>query len=71
MVRNQVARRNLPVYMRAQLVSKAKPVIAAAAKAQQGTRTDLRQNSDEGEPISTKHELATLSVISRKPIHRC
>jgi hypothetical protein len=69
MIRNQFARRNLPVYMRAQLVSKAKPVIAAQAKAQQGKRTDISQNSVES-PIDTQKELATLAGVSHDTIHK-
>jgi site-specific DNA-methyltransferase (adenine-specific) len=70
MVKNQFARRNLNSHARANLARIAKPIIAAKAKAQQGTRTDIRQNSDESLPISTKHELAALAGVSHDTIHK-
>ena len=44
-IRNQFGRRNLTPYVRAELALKLEPLIAEKAKENQGTRTDLLQNS--------------------------
>lgn len=69
-IRNQFARRNLSNYDRSRLALQLKALVAARAKANQGTRTDIRQNSDESSPISTKHELAAVAGVSHDTIHK-
>lgn len=65
---NQFGRRNLPAFVRAQLALKLKPVIAAKAKENQGTRTDLCQKSDKS--MDTKKELAKVAGVSHDTIHK-
>src|SRR5262245_21686906 len=45
-IRNQLGRRNLEAYQRAELALRLKGMLEAKAKAQQGRRTDLRLNVD-------------------------
>ena len=40
-IENQFSRRNLPIFVRGELMLKLKPLIAAKAKEKQGQRTDL------------------------------
>lgn len=68
-IRNQLGRRNIPKYVRGELILKLKPVIAEKAKANQGTRTDICQNSDKSS-IDTKKELAKLAGVSHDTIHK-
>lgn len=66
MIHNQLARRNLPVYERARLALRLKPVIAGMAKEHQGTRNDICQKSDKS--IDTKKELAKAAGVSHDTI---
>lgn len=68
-LKNQLGRRNLPSYVRAQLALRLKPIIAEKAKEQQGQRTDICQKSDKS-PIDTKKELATIAGVSHDTIHK-
>lgn len=68
-IRNQLGRRNLPNYERARLALRLKETIAAEAKANQGTRTDLCQKSDRSS-IDTKKELAKVAGVSHDTIHK-
>ncbi len=66
---NQLARRNLTPFQRVELVPKMEPLIAAKAKAQQGTRTDLPQNSAKGlKPVETRRVLAKAARVSHDTI---
>lgn len=67
-IRNQLGRRNIPKYVRGELILKLKPRIAEQAKANQGTRTDICQKSDKS--IDTKKELAKLAGVSHDTIHK-
>jgi len=65
MVKNQLGRRNLTIVQRCDLVVHVKPIIEAKAKEQQGSRTDICQNSDKCfEPVDTKKEMAKLAEVS-------
>ena len=72
-IRNQLARRNLPLAERARLVLILKPIIMEKAKEKQrehgGTAPgkSLSQKSDE---VSTKKELAHLAGVSHDTIHK-
>jgi len=67
-IRNQLARRNLTTYQRAELALKLKPVIAEKARERQGTRTDIQQNSVESS--TTQNELAKAAGVSHDTIHK-
>ena len=68
---DQLGRRNLPAYVRAELALKLKPQIVAKAKESQGTRTDICQNSDKSPSvIDTKKELADIAGVSHDTITR-
>jgi len=68
-IRNQFGRRNLTPYQRTSLALTLKDVIEARAKENQGTRTDIHQNSDECiEPINTKKELAKIAGVSHDTV---
>lgn len=70
-IRNQFARRNLTPYVRAQLALKAKPLIAAQAKAQQVRKPEsVSQNSVEQNPIDTQKQLASIAHVSHDTIHK-
>ena len=65
-IKNQFSRRNLPLYERARLALRLKPVIAERAKEQQGTRTDISQKSVKS--IDTQKELAAAAGVSHDTI---
>lgn len=65
---NQFGRRNLPLYERARLALRLKPVFAEKAKEQQGERTDISQKSVKG--IDTQKELAKVAGVSHDTIHK-
>ena len=71
-IRNQLGRRNLSNYQRAELVLKLKPAIAEKAKenvaAGGGSGISGRQKSDN--PIDTKNELAKASGLSHDTISK-
>lgn len=68
-LRNQLGRRNLLPYVRAQLALKLKPIIAEKAKEQQ-IRKPVSQKSVEQKPIDTQKELATIAGVSHDTIHK-
>ena len=57
-------RRNPTTYASAELALKLEPLIAAKAKANQGTRNDIRQKSDGSGSVETKKELAKVAGVS-------
>ena len=64
-VKNQLGRRNLTTLARIELVKHLEPIFETKAKENQGTRTDIRQNSDKSlDPIDTKKEMAKLADVS-------
>lgn len=65
-IKNQLGRRNLPLYEQGRLSLRLKPIIAARAKEQQGTRTDISQNSVKS--IDTQKELAKAAGVSHDTI---
>lgn len=69
-VRNQLGRRNLSAYDRSNLALKLKPLLAEKAKENQGTRTDILENSPKGSltPINTRKELASIAGVSDKTL---
>lgn len=70
-IQNQFGRRNLTGFVRGELAQKLKDVIARKAKAQQGQRTDIRQNSDEcSHSIRTDEELGKVAGVSRDTIRK-
>jgi hypothetical protein len=65
-IRNQLGRRNLTEGTRISLARQFEGIIREKAKAQQGSRTDIRQNSDECQtPIRTDEQAARLANVSR------
>ena len=65
-LRNQLARRNLTPYARAQIALKREPYLAAQAKERQGSRTDLTTNIVPNSAqcsIKTRKEVAKLAGI--------
>lgn len=72
-LKNQLGRRNLPMYVKAQLALKLKPIIAEKAKARQRGGQGgilLSQKSDEANEVSTKKELAKSAGVSHDTIHK-
>lgn len=68
-IKNQLGRRNIPNYVRAELALKLKPVIAEKAKQKQATHTEQGyQNSDKA--IHTTKELAKAAGVSHDTIHK-
>lgn len=67
---NQFGRRNLPMYERARLALRLKPVISAKAKEQQIRKSAdfVSQNSVEQKPIDTQKELAKVAGVSHDTI---
>lgn len=71
MISNQLARRNITTFARSELALKSKAVIAAKAKTQQGTRTDILLTSTESlKPINTRKELSDSSGASQDAIYK-
>ena len=70
-IENQFSRRNLPLYVRGELMLKLKPLIAAKAKENQLRTSENRvcQNSDK-QAIDTKKELSKLAGVSHDTISR-
>ena len=70
-IENQFSRRNLPLYVRGELMLKLKPLIAAKAKEKQlrTSKNRVCQNSDK-QSIDTKKELAKLAGVSHDTISR-
>lgn len=68
-IRNQLGRRNIPNYVRAELALKLKPVIAEKAKENQANHTEQGyQKSDK--PVTTAKELAKVAGVSHDTIHK-
>ena len=68
-IKNQLGRRNIPAYVRAELALKLKPVIAEKAKQKQATHTEQGyQNSDKA--VHTTKELAKAAGVSHDTIHK-
>lgn len=68
-LKNQLGRRNLLPYVRAQLALKLKPVIAEKAKQNQiSSGGAVPQKS--AKPIDTREELATIAGVSHDTIHK-
>ncbi len=68
-IRNQLARRNLPAHERIRLALLLKPSIEKKAKAHQGTRTDLSQTFAES-PINTREEISKIAGVSRETVRK-
>lgn len=73
-IKNQLGRRNIPPFVRAELALKLKPMIAERAKEKQaeyhGNQHDgLHQKSDK-EQINTNKELANAAGVSHDTIHK-
>jgi len=70
-IRNQFSRRNLSLFQRSELALQLKPLIEVRAKENQGTRTDISQNSAESLiPVDTREELAKVAGVSHDTISR-
>ena len=70
-IRNQLARRNLTPFQRAELALKLKPVIAAKAKERQlGGLKQFGSVSQKSDERDTKHELVTITGVSHDTIHK-
>ena len=68
-IKNQFGRRNLPLYERAMLALRLKPVIAERAKEQQVRKPQsVLQNSAEQKPIDTRQEIAKAAGVSHDTI---
>lgn len=67
-VRRQFGRRNLTPFQRIELALQLAPLLSARAKANQGTRNDLLQNS--ARSLATNRELATLAGVSHDTVHK-
>ena len=70
MIRNQLARRNISLYVRSELALQLETVISERAKDNQGARTDLLQNSVKSEPVHTQKELAKIAETSHDTIRK-
>ncbi len=69
-IKNQLGRRNIPPFVRAELALKLKPVIAEKAKKKQSEAGGaVRQKSDKA-VIDTKKELAKAAGVSHDTIHK-
>lgn len=66
-IRNQLGRRNIPKYVRGELILKLKPVIAEKAKENNSKGGRGCQISDK---VDTKKELAKLAGVSHDTIHK-
>ena len=68
-LKNQIGRRNLPTYVKAQLALRLKPVIAGQAKQNQiASGGAVPQKS--AKPIDTRQELARIAGVSHDTIHK-
>jgi len=71
MIQHQLARRNLQPYQRAELALQLEPLLAAQAKANQGTRTDIPPTLAESfTPVDTREELAKAAGVSHDTIRK-
>lgn len=73
-LRNQLGRRNLNDFQHTETALQLKPLIEEQARANQGERTDIRQNSDEGylapTPIRTDETIANMAGVSRDTVRK-
>lgn len=72
-IKNQLGRRNITDYQRAELALKLEPMIAEKAKENQLAtlkQNTVLQNSVEREPIDTQKELARVAGVSHDTIHK-
>lgn len=69
-IRNQLARRNLPIHKRAQLALELKPIIEDKAKANQlsGLKQNFTVSQKSVKPIDTQRELAKIAGVSHDTI---
>ena len=67
-IKNQLGRRNIPAYVRAELALKLKPMMAEKAKKNQGARTDISQKSVKSH--DTQKELSKKAGVSHDTIHK-
>jgi hypothetical protein len=74
MLKNQLARRNLTPFQRAEIVLKFKPLIAEQAKQHQGSRTDISQElgkcSDEADSVDTMKVLGGMAEMSHESLRK-
>jgi len=68
-IQNQLGRRNITPFVRAELALKLKPLIQKKAKGQQ-IRKSVSQKSVEQKPIDTQKELAKAAGVSHDTIHK-
>lgn len=68
----QLGRRNIPKYVRGELILKLKPVIAEKAKEKEQERKTTFQKSEKSNmtPINTTKELARLAGVSHDITHK-
>lgn len=70
-LKNQIGRRNLPTYVKAQLALRLKPVIAGQAEKNLHLSDGKGcPKSDKVKPIDTKKELARIAGVSHDTIHK-
>ncbi len=70
-IKNQLGRRNLTNYDRGLIALKLKEALQQKAKKNQGTRTDLLQNSVKGyTPVNIQKELATVAGMSHDTLYK-
>ena len=71
-IRNQLGRRNIPNYVKAELVLKLKQQIADKAKEKERERKTTYQKSEKSnmEPVNTTKELAKVAGVSHDTIHK-
>lgn len=70
-IKNQFGRRNLNAYVRTQLALRLESVFSERAKANQGSRTDIQQNSAEClTPIETRKEVAKAASVSHDTVSK-
>ena len=72
-IKNQLGRRNISKFVRAELALKLKPVIAEKAKEQKLStlkQNTVNQKSDERKEINTAKELAKVANVSHDTIHK-
>lgn len=67
---NQLARRNLNLYQRAELALKYKEIYAVRGKQRQGTRTDLLPNSVKSDQVNAQKEMAKKAGVSHDTIYK-
>lgn len=69
-IKNQFGRRNLGAFDRGSLALKMKDIIAAKARKNQGTRTDILTTLSKSDPINTRTEIAKIAGISEGTISK-